>query len=126
MKRLIISGLLLAVIITVSVIGLFYINNNYEEITDAITRGEECLTSGEIKRAKEYIKEAEERYVKAEKYLSAFVNHSTLDEIGVSIAAIEPFTSGEEEAEFRSHCKEAKTALKHLKNDMAISFRNLF
>lgn len=125
MKRLIISVVLLTVVITVSIVGLLYINSNYEKICDLISKGEESVVSGDTIKAGEYIKEAEKRYAAAEKWLSAFVNHSTLDEIGVSIAAIEPFAKGEE-AEFLSHCAEAKTALKHLKNDMAISFRNLF
>lgn len=125
MKRFIVSGVILLIIVSVSIIGLYYINENYERITSAIEAGEESVRQKDFDAAQGHIKRAEDIYVKAEKYLSAFVNHSTLDEIGVSIAAITPFAKGEEE-EFLSHCEAAKTALKHLKNDMAISVRNLF
>lgn len=125
MKRLIISSLILAVIVAVSIMGLYYINENYEQIIAEIEAGEEKIRTKDYEGAKKHINNAEERYVRAEKYLSAFVNHNTLDEIGVNIAAIAPFAEGEAE-EFLSHAKAAKTALKHLKNDMAISVRNLF
>lgn len=125
MKRLLISSIILAIIIVISITGLYYINENYEGIVAEIEAGEKSIKLDDYEAAKSHIKKAEEKYAKAEKYLSAFVNHSTLDEIGVNIAAISPFADGEEE-EFLSHCKEARTALKHLKNDMAISVRNLF
>lgn len=126
MKRLLLSAAILAVVITVSIMGLNMLEKTYEDVNEALSQSEACVRIGDYGAAETYCKAAEDIYVKAEKYLSAFVNHSTLDDIGVSIAQIEPFTEKGEEAEFFSHCEAAKTSLKHLKNDMVISFKNLF
>lgn len=126
MKRLLLASAFLAVVITVSIIGLNLLEKTYDEVSEALTQSKDCIAIGDYSSAESYCKKAEEKYIKAEKYLSAFVNHSTLDDIGTELAQIEPFTEKGEEAEFYSHCEAALVALKHLKNDMVISIKNMF
>ena len=126
MKRLLLASAFLAVVITVSIIGLNLLEKTYDEVSEALTQGKDCVAIGDYSAAENYCKKAEDAYVKAEKYLSAFVNHSTLDEIGAELAQVKPFTEKGEEAEFYSHCEATLVSLKHLKNDMIISVKNLF
>ncbi len=126
MKRLILSLAFLTAVLAVSILGANLLESTYDKVTSAIEQGEDCIRIGDYETAEKYMKEAEKIYVKAETYLLAFVNHSTLDDIGVDIAQLAPFVEKGEEAELFSHTNAAKTSLKHLKNDMIISIRSLF
>lgn len=126
MKRLIASLVALAIVITFGIIGHNYVDKTYREITEELTKSEEEVRKGEILLAIEYSKEAERKYVKAEKLLAAFVNHGTLDDIGVDISAVTPLLYAEDKAEFFSHAAQAKVSLEHLKNDVEITVKNLF
>lgn len=126
MKRLVISLVLLASVLAVSYYGISFVTSNYDKITKELSLGEESMQAGDYAVAKKHCEKAEQIYEDVEQYMAAFVNHSILDEIGTSIAAVAPLADKESVPEFYSQCEEAKIALKHLRNDHTFLIGNLF
>ncbi len=126
MKRLIISLLCLGLVVAASFFGIRFVNSTYDRLTEMLEEVEKLTARENFEEAKKLCEKAEKLYVKREKWLSAFVNRGDLNEIGISISAVAPLASKESEAEFLSALSEAKTALKHLKNDQSPSPENLF
>ena len=126
MKRLIASALLLGAVIALCFFGTGYVTDKYEKITEEINLGERYANEGDFERAKAHLLKAEKIYVESEQYMAAFVNHSLLDDIGQSIAAVAPLADKDSENEMLSALYEAKTALDHLRNDHIFLLGNLF
>lgn len=126
MKRLVISLVLLFVVLGVSYYGIGFVTSNYDKITKELSLGEESLAQGDYTAAKEHCQKAEKLYESSEQYMSAFVNHGILDDIGTRISAVAPLAGEDTVGEFLSHCKEAQVALKHLRNDHKFLIGNLF
>ncbi len=126
MKRLIISFLCLGLTFTASFFGIRFVNSTYGHLTEILEDAEKLTAEENFEEAKKLCVKAEKLYVKRERWLSAFVNRGDLNEIGVSISAVAPLASKESEAEFLSALSEAKTSLKHLKNDQSPSPESLF
>ena len=126
MKRLIASALLLGAVIALCFFGTSFVTDKYEKITEEINLGERYANEGDFERAKAHLLKAEKIYVESEQYMAAFVNHSLLDDIGQSIAAVAPLADKDSENEMLSALYEAKTALDHLRNDHIFLLGNLF
>ena len=126
MKRLLISFAILILIGGVYFFGVGYINSNYEKITGELEKGEKYIQNGDIQNGKKHCAKAERMYTESEQYLSIFVNHGTLDDIGVTISAVFPLADKDSVPECLSHIAQAKVSLKHLYNDHAFIMKNLF
>lgn len=126
MKRLIISLAFFGAIAAISFLGISFVNNTYDSLTDLLDKAEHAAQEQNFEKAEELCNEVEKVYVKRERLLSAFVNRGVLDEIGLTISSLSPLANEESKAEFFSNVKEAKTSLKHIKNDQALSPENLF
>ena len=126
MKRLIISLAFFGAIAAISFCGIHFVNNTFDSLTDLLNKAEQAAQEQDFEKAEELCDEVEKVYVKRERFLSAFVNRGVLDEIGLTISSLSPLAKEESKAEFFSNVKEAKTSLKHIKNDQALSPENLF
>lgn len=126
MKRLLVAAVLLGAVIAICLFGTSFVRENHKKITEEINLGEEYAKEGNFEKAKEHLLKAEELYVKSEQYMAAFVNHSTLDEIGQAISAVPPLADKDSENEMLSALSEARTALAHLRNDHIFLLGNLF
>ncbi len=126
MKRLVISLILLAVVLSVCYYGIGFVNSNYEKISQELERGTEMMEQGDFEAAKKHCEKAEEIYGENEQYMAAFINHSLLDDIGVCLAAVAPLADKESVPEFFSQCEEAKISLRHIRNDHKFLIGNLF
>ena len=126
MKRLIAALLLFGGVLVICGVGIGFVTSNYEKITLELTEGERCMEAGDFENAKAHCERAEEIYMKSEQYMSAFVNHGILDEIGQALSGVAPLADKDSIPEFFSLCSEAKTALAHLRNDHIFLIGNLF
>ncbi len=126
MKRLVVAAVLLGAVIFICMFGTRFVTAKYEKITEEINLGEEYAEKGDFDNAKRHLLKAEQIYVECEQYMAAFVNHSTLDDIGQAISAVPPLADKDSENEMLSALSEARTALAHLRNDHRFLLGNLF
>ena len=126
MKRLIASLALLGAVLFICWCGINYVTTGYEKITEELTLGEKYMEKGDFESAKKHCERAEKLYTDREQYMSAFVNHGILDEIGQALSAVAPLADKDSIPEFYSMSAEAKTALTHLRNDHIFMIGNLF
>ena len=126
MKRLIVSLLLLGTVLFICYSGMNFVNDTYDKVIDELILGEEYVKKEDYNTARQHIKKAEKLYASREQFLAAFVNHGILDEIGQAISGVAPLAEKDSLPEFFSSFDEAKTALKHLRNDHIFLIGNLF
>ena len=88
----------------------------YNEVLDMVGKAEKYMQDEDETLAKAAALKAEEIWVKNEKYLSAFINHGLLDEVGLKLSQLEPFASIDTKEEFFASVNSAKTALIHMRS----------
>ncbi len=123
---MLISLAIFALVGGVSFFGIRFVNATHRELSGLLDKAESFTDEEDFEGAKKVCKKAESLYVKREKWLSVFVNRGDLNEIGVCLSAVAPLAGKESEAEFLSALSEARTSLKHLKNDQSPSPESLF
>lgn len=126
MKRFIVSLVILGIVLGISLGGARFVTSTYEQIDQNLSKSLKFMDKGEYKEAKRLCAEAEKIYSKREHFLAAFVNHGILDEIGESVSSVAPLADKESIPEFKSSCSQAKTALRHMRNDHVFILGNLF
>lgn len=124
MKRLIAAGCLLVIVVSVYLIGYFYINdacdtaNKYLDTCVDVYKADKDATD-EAERLKEY-------WDKAETILSLFANHSTIDEIERAIGSLKTYSRTTGNEIFYEYSGTVKTLLHQLMEDTVPSVHSIF
>lgn len=126
MRRLTTALVLILLLGGICVTGIWTIDHNYEKITGLLDQAVDCYESGEMDKAVALAVDLEQQWVKAERYLSLFVNHDTVDEVGASIAKLEPLALSDDKADYLAACKTAHLQLLHIRANEEVNFLNIF
>ena len=125
MKRLIAVSILFLVIAAVCITGIVVINHTYKETSSRLENAAQEFQQGNYEKAAELAAELENEWIKSERILSLFVDHSSIDEIGISIARLEPAARNQNDI-FLEECKLAKIQLLHIREDEKPDLLNIF
>lgn len=127
MKRLVIACCLAVLIIASCITENLVISHQYKKLDTMLrTASQQCLDN-DLEDARDTAADLEKYWdEKAESVLSLFVNHDDVDQIGFSIAKLEPSIISDGSLEFVTECKTASTFLKHIKEDEEISLTSIF
>lgn len=123
--RFFIACVLIAIVCTVCLIGSWYIQNTYRVIDGMLDEVLKYYDQDDMQRAAEAAVELEKEWVKREKYLSFFIDHQKIDEIGVSIAKLQTLAVSKNYSDLLTECKLAKIMLLHVINDEKLSFDSI-
>ncbi len=126
MKRLAAAGILLLLLAGICTAGIWTIDHNYTKIDALLAQAVDLYEAGDMEQAADFAVELEKQWVKAERYLSIFVNHATVDEVGASIGKLEPLALTGDEAGYLAACKTARLQLQHIRSNEEVSFLNVF
>ena len=116
MKRLIASLVIIIILGGVCYLGNSVTQKTYNEIFSMVEKSEKYMQDEDETLAKTAALKAEQLWIKSEKYLSAFINHELLDEVGLKLSQLEPFASVDTKEEFFASVNSVKTALIHMRS----------
>lgn len=125
MRRLTTALVLILLLGGICVTGIWTVNHHYEKIDRLLDQAVDCYEQGDMERAAALAVDIENQWVKSERYLSLFVNHDTVDEVGVSISKLEPLALSGDKADYLAACKNAHLQLLHIRENEKVSFLNV-
>lgn len=125
MKRFLIACTLIIIVAVLCSVGSWYLKNTHAVIDEMLDNLLEHFEQGDMQQTAQAARALEKEWVKREKYLSIFIDHQKIDNIGISIAKLEPLAQLEAHAEFLAECKLAKVMLLHVINDEKISLESV-
>jgi len=127
MKRLHIAVCLMVLILATCITENIAISHYYNKLDVMLKDASKLCLNNEFEDAEKKTIDLENYWDNsAENVLSLFVNHNVVDQIGYSIAKLEPSIISKGSLEFITECKTASTFLKHLKEDEEISLTSIF
>ena len=127
MKRLVIAVGLIVLIVVVCITENIIISHYYEKLNTMLDTASQLCLNGDKEGAQQQTADLEKYWDESvENVLSMFVNHDVVDQIGYSIAKLEPSIISGGTLEFTTECKTASTFLKHIKEDEEISLTSIF
>ena len=126
LKRLIAVGVLTLFIVVVCVVGHLTIESHYAQLSENLKRAYSAAEQEQPEAAAEAARKTEALYVKAEGKMTFFVDHTLVEELGVSISRLCPLAEAGDLKEFRAECMAAQTRLRHILNDERLTFVNVF
>lgn len=123
MKRIITAVILLIFVLTAYFSGLFFIKNTCNTANDILS---DCVTA--YKNQNDAIEQAEKLekfWSKKEPLLSAFVNHSSIDEIELAISNLTVYSHSTEKELFYEYSKTVRTLLHQIMEDTKPSMHSI-
>lgn len=124
MGRLIWAGVLVVLIAISCTLSGQSVYKNTTKMISEIENVQSLVTNERYNEAAEKIKQCEDKWVEYESRLAPYVNHEDLQEVGVSIAAIEPIIKGEDRTLALSYIKTTKTLLIHQQDVNLFAWRD--
>lgn len=126
MKRLLTALALTLLLAGLCITGICTIHTQYEKMDSLLQQAVACYEKAEMDRAADLAVEIEGQWVKVEQYLSLFVNHGSVDEVGASIAQLEPLALTGDDAAYLAACKNARLQLLHIRENEEVNLLNIF
>ena len=127
MKRLLIACCLTVLIIASCITENIILSHYYERLTTMLNNASQLCLNDDLEGAQQQTANLEKYWNdNVENVLSMFVNHDVVDQIGHSIAKLEPSIILGGSLEFTTECKTARTFLQHIKEDEKISLTSIF
>ncbi len=114
MKRLYFAIILAVLLISIVSLGTYFITSASENMNKLFDEIEYYAQKEEVEEITRLCEKAENEWVKYEKKLTYFVDHSDISKIGEDIAALTPFAKNFEKAEFFSQLESVRIKLAHL------------
>lgn len=125
MKRLFLAIFFLLICVGLCTFEQYTIESTYKETTAVINQAIEYTESEDYTKAENACKRLGEIWDKKYPYLSAMVEHGTLDDAGITINSLEDMANQKNEA-LRETLIEAKNQIKAIRNNQKITFGNIF
>lgn len=114
MKRTIAAIILTVFIIVLAVWGQLAVSSNISAVEQLLTAAYNSAESGDFEAAAEYAVAAEQRLVRCEGYLSVFIDHRLIYELGVSVSRLPLMIHSEHTEDFLAECAAARTMVTHI------------
>ena len=93
---------------------MYFVKQASGQLKDSLEQIETAVENNDFDKASLLCKKAESDWVKNEKKLTYFVNHSEICIIGESISSIQAFAKYKEKAELFSELNKTKVIITHL------------
>ena len=125
MKRVVLACVILAVIVTVSVLSMWDMQRSLDDIlgqTAALRQSAQSLSSGELAARCEALIAA---WDKMERRFMLYVRHGSLDSIMEHLSELPAFCEAGEYAELLSTLDAAAKLMEHLQESVTPSYRTL-
>ncbi|HHW45311.1 MAG TPA: DUF4363 family protein [Clostridiales bacterium] len=125
MKRVFIACALIAIVCVICSIGSWYLQNTYKVIDGMLDEVLKYYEQDDMQKAAEAAVDLEKEWVKRERYLSFFIDHQKVDEIGISITRLQTLALSKDYSDLLTECKLAKIMLLHVVNDEKVSIQSV-
>lgn len=125
MKRLFLAIFFLLVCIGLCTFEQHTIESTYKQTTALINQAIEYAENEDYQSAQNVCKKLTEIWDKKYPYLTAMVEHGTLDDAGMTINSLEDMAKQEDD-ELREALIEAKGQIKTVRDNQKITFGNIF
>ena len=114
MRRLVVSLGVLAVIIAVCIMNLYFVDGYVKKTVEMLENATDYVNAGEYEKAADYAEKLEELWTQTEQNLAFFVNDLKIAQIGEAIGKLPALATRETAADFLAHADSAKVLLLHL------------
>lgn len=102
MKRLWFAVVFLVVAGSLSTIEVISVQNDYYDFIDTVDRARLAVMNSDYEKADKISEKMKEDWYEKEKHLNYFLEHSSLDEVGIEIAGLTDYTDDLSRNEFLS------------------------
>ncbi len=126
MNRLITVAVLMTIVVAICIVGYCVVSGLGDSVGPLLEQADYAASTGDIEAARELSCKAEEEFVKREKWVSIFIYHELVEELGVQLSALPDFAEEESQEEFLSAINSAIVMLGHVVSDEKPSFSNIF
>ncbi len=114
MKRLIISFVFVAALLSFAVYGSFAVRTVGGELSDMLDSAISDAEKGDMASAKKTAKRIEDKFVEAEDKLSLYLDHQIVGKLGADIAQLYYLADEETKNDFSAYCRSAKVTVTHI------------
>lgn len=124
MKRLIIAGILLAVVIASYLTSLFYITNSCDKAKKMVENSISVYSQNET--AEKEAKKIQDYWNKKEPILSIFVNHDRIDDIETAISLLNVYSKIPQNELFYEYADNVKVLIHQILEDTKFTMHSIF
>lgn len=123
---LISSLIVLAVIISSSILIMLYLNKSSEAFIKELDNLELYIDSSQWKAAQEHIENLNTKWEKTENIWSLYTNHHEIDNITISLRTLNAYIVSQNVSESKSSLASLKHYISHIPKMENLSLRNIF
>lgn len=125
MKRLYAAILFLAIAISLCVFEQYTVKTAYNEASGYINTAIESLENDDYNTVKSACKDLNNFWGEKQKYMTAMIDHGSLDEASITIGSLEELAENESD-NLEDELITAKNQLKSIYDNQKITFGNIF
>ncbi|GEM_PF-6538851 len=125
MKRLLLSLVIFALLSAFLIYGSITVKSNGKKLSDMLDSAIESAENGDTAEAQNIAKQIDDHFASVEKTLSLFIDHSTINQLGVDISKLYYLAKADDLSDFCAHCRSAKITLTHIIASESLSFVNV-
>lgn len=114
MKRLFAAFAFILLLAGITATGIYFVNDYTGQMDDLLIEAEDAARAGDTHTAISFCQQAEAYWVKAEKVLSLFINHSDVSQVGQSCTRLAPLIEEGETGEFFASVRTIRVQLIHI------------
>lgn len=125
MKRLYIAILFLSIAISLCIFEQYTVTSAYEETTKYLNTAIEEVKKEDYKSARETCESLSSYWSEKQKYMTAMIDHGSLDDTSITIYALADLAENESES-LEDELITAKNQIKSIRDNQKITFGNVF
>lgn len=125
MKRLYVAIAFLVIAISLCVFEQYTVSTTYSKATAYIDNAIEQTDKEDYKAAKKTCKQLNDFWGEKQKYMTAMIDHGSLDDAGVTIGSLEDLADKESDS-LEDELINAKNQIKSIHDNQKITFGNIF
>lgn len=125
MKRLYVAIIFLAAAISLCIFEQYTVKNAYKEASGYINTAIESLENDDYTTVQSACKNLNNFWGEKQKYMTAMIDHGSLDEASVTISSLEELAENESDS-LEDELITAKNQLKSIYDNQKITFGNIF
>jgi len=126
MNRLIIAGVIFAIILTLCTGAAIIANNQFESVKNELNLCVNEFDKGNNEKSLELADTLHKRWLKIEQSLSVIMNHGKIDDIRIHFARLKAYLQSQNEAGFKSEAAELFTLIDQLEEDEKVTVHSIF
>lgn len=125
MNRVRVSITILITVMLLSILGLWYLHNTQQEMTQLLTQAYAAAEVDDYDGAEQLAEEFDRTWHRHEQYLILYIRHHQIDEITSTSARLAPLAANGEEGEFLAECKKILATLEHIYESEKFSLKSV-